>query len=100
MLTKLTKLVKDYQSDIIIAAAIMLMTYIGYNIGKIAVYSSLKTPIVVENKADLNNIVRPLSGTAGETVSPSRSFSCGFQQVKKHAVSFQMVSRCWFNIAG
>jgi hypothetical protein len=65
MLTKIFEFVKTYQSDIIIAVAVVLMTYTGYNVGKMVAFNSLKTPVTVQK----GNMTANISG-AGETTSP------------------------------
>ncbi|MGD0977188.1 MAG: hypothetical protein ABR875_02760 [Minisyncoccia bacterium] len=64
---KIIKFLKDYQSDIIIVIAVALMTYIGYNVGKITAFNSMKTPITVTNSNSAADIVRPDGGIATTT---------------------------------
>ncbi|MBI2669625.1 MAG: hypothetical protein HYX20_00540 [Candidatus Yanofskybacteria bacterium] len=52
-LSKLYKFVKQYQSDIILAIAIVLISITAFNLGKISAYQQKKTPITItepENK--------------------------------------------------
>jgi hypothetical protein len=67
---KIIKFFKDYQSDIIIAVAVILMTYTGYNVGKLVAFNSLKTEISVENPIKSNDIVRHDGGVVSSSTSP------------------------------
>jgi hypothetical protein len=64
---KVIKFLKEYQSDIIVVIAVALMTYIGYNVGKITAFNSMKTPITITNPDSANNIVRPDGGITTTT---------------------------------
>ena len=52
MLPKIFHLIKRYQSQIVLAVAVALIGTASYNLGKIAVYQSLKTPVTITNPQD------------------------------------------------
>ena len=47
MLSKLIQFVKVHQADIVLALAIVLITVISFNLGKISAVNSQKTPIKI-----------------------------------------------------
>lgn len=53
MLPKFFELVKRYQTDIVLAVAIILIAVTSYNIGKIIAYRSIKTPITITEPQDI-----------------------------------------------
>lgn len=72
MLTKISEIVKKYQSDIVIVLAVSLMTYTGYNLGKIVAFNSIKTPISIEEEGGQDNIVRPDNKLADQAQSTQK----------------------------
>lgn len=44
---KIFQLIKLYQSELILSAAIVLITITSFNLGKITAYQSLKTPVTI-----------------------------------------------------
>lgn len=52
MLSKLPKLVKTYQSDIILAITVVLISIMAFNLGKISAFQQKKTPIKIIEPVD------------------------------------------------
>jgi hypothetical protein len=74
MLSKFFELVKKYQSDIIIAIIVSLMTYSAYNVGKIVAFNSLKSPITIEEGSLQTDIVRhDENGGEVESTNPQKA---------------------------
>lgn len=67
------KFLKDYQSDIVIVIAVALMTYIGYNVGQITAFNSIKTPITITNPGSAADIVRPDGGIVTATPNSTKT---------------------------
>lgn len=53
MLAKIFNFIKGHETDIVLAAVIVLITITSYNVGKIIAYRSIKTPIVITEPQDI-----------------------------------------------
>ena len=71
MLTKLYNLIKSHPADTLLVIAVILLTITSYNLGKIAAFRSLKTPIAVYEGTNQQNIVRPEAGERVAVPSPT-----------------------------
>ncbi|MEX2052636.1 MAG: hypothetical protein WD898_00200 [Candidatus Paceibacterota bacterium] len=47
MLPKFFKLIKEYQTDLLLAVFVVLISVISFNLGKISAFNRLKTPITI-----------------------------------------------------
>ena len=56
MLSKLIQFIKVHQANIILIVGIALATFASYNLGKIAAYQSMKTPLVIRELANNKQI--------------------------------------------
>lgn len=79
MLSKLIQLIKIHQANIILIVGIALATFASYNLGKIAAYQSLKTPLVIRESVNDKQIT---VNSDEELPGPSKSA----QPIKNPAV--------------
>jgi len=77
MLSRFFELVKTYvrtyQSDIILALAVIFITATAYNVGKIVAFNSLKTPIAITNPNEVGNIARHDEILLSESPNPKKT---------------------------
>lgn len=73
MLAKFLKLVKTYQSDIILAITIVLISITAFNLGKISAYQQKKTPITITEPDNSKQLTDNNSGegTQNSKLAPS-----------------------------
>lgn len=64
MLAKFFKSVKTYQSDIILAITIVLISITAFNLGKISAYQQKKTPITITKPESANGLVTRDNGNS------------------------------------
>lgn len=69
MLTKFIELVKKYQSEIILALAVVFITLISFNLGKITAFNSLKTPVVIKSGENLLGNINQAGRNGSQTTT-------------------------------
>lgn len=53
IVTKISNGVKTYQSDIVLAMAVILISIISFNLGKISALRDIKTPVAITEPANM-----------------------------------------------
>ncbi len=70
MLAKLIQFIKIHQAEFILVISVGLISFASYNLGKIAAYQSLKTPLAIRGPMNYGQIT---VNNAEESPTPSES---------------------------
>lgn len=99
MLTKIIKFVKTYQSDIVLALAIVLISVTAFNLGKLSVANDKKFPITITESNTANSLGAINGGDntgskklAPRTYNPSPSFVVASKASKSRVYHFPWCS--------
>ena len=78
MLAKIGELVKTYQSDVVLALAIICISVLSFNLGKYQAFESSKTPIVIRN----GTTAKPLAKETTQQGSDSKQVTTNKPRIK------------------
>ena len=72
MLSKFTPLVKRYQGEVVLAAAVVLVSVLSFQAGKLFRSGQITNPLLIQS-ANLEEIFLPKEGRAASSFTPSAS---------------------------